>query len=116
MEPYDMTIDPEEHFENIEVILDYQRVIKCMFFALMLKREAMTSYKSLPRGFVDSWEKLCHQFTAHFNASRITTSTKDGGEHRGVVQEKSEPLQDYIEHFNKEAIQVPEVNKLIDHI
>lgn len=52
----------------------------------------------------------------HCSLQCITTSTKDGGNHRGVVQEKSEPLQDYIEHFNKEAIQVPEVNKLIDHI
>jgi len=64
----------------------------------------MTWFKNLRRNFIDSWRDLCHKFTTHFTASRTQPKTKVSL--KAIVQEKSEPLRDYIERLNKEAIQI----------
>jgi hypothetical protein len=53
---------------------------------------------------MDSWSDLCHEFTTHFTASR--TQPKTVASLEAIVQGKREPLRDYIERFNKEAVQV----------
>ena len=93
MDSYDRTIDPDEHIENIEAILTYKSV-----------QGAVTWFKNLRRNSIDSWSDLCYEFTTHFTASR--TQPKMVASLEAIVQGKSEPLQDYIERFNKEAVQV----------
>jgi hypothetical protein len=73
MDTYDGTTDPDDHIENVEVVLDYRRVrgaIKCKLFSTTLRKATMTWYKNLPLESIDSWTELCRQFTAHFTASR----------------------------------------------
>ena len=69
----------------------------------------MTWFKNLQRIFIDSWDDLCHEFTAHFTASRTQPKTVVSLEE--IVQAKSEPLRDYIERFNKEVVQVRGVDE-----
>jgi len=73
MDSYDGTSDPDEHIENIEVVLTYRSVrgaVKCKLFVTTLRRGAMTWFKNLRRNSIDTWGDLCHVFTTHFTASR----------------------------------------------
>jgi hypothetical protein len=73
MDFYDGTTDPDEHIENIEVVLTYRSVrgaVKCKLFVATLKRGTVTWFKNLRRNSIDSWSDLCCEFTTHFIASR----------------------------------------------
>ncbi|MCI90890.1 hypothetical protein A2U01_0112184, partial [Trifolium medium] len=62
MDIYDGSTDPVDHIENIEAVLEYRNIrgsIKCKLFPTTLRKEAMTWYKSLPPGSIDSWTELC---------------------------------------------------------
>jgi hypothetical protein len=107
MDTYDGTTDPDDHIENVEVVLDYRRVrgaIKCKLFSTTLRKATMTWYKNLPLESIDSWTELCRQFTAHFTASRRHPKTEATLE--AIVQKENEPLRDYIDRFNKAAVEV----------
>ncbi|MCI30145.1 hypothetical protein A2U01_0051354, partial [Trifolium medium] len=68
MDIYDGSTDPVDHIENIDAVLEYRNVrgsIKCKLFPTTLRKGAMTWYKSLPSGSIDSWTELCRLFTAH---------------------------------------------------
>lgn len=56
------------------------------------------------RNSIGSWSDLCYEFTTHFTASR--TQPKMVATLKVIVQARNEPLRDYIERFNKEAVQV----------
>jgi hypothetical protein len=114
MNSYDRTTDPDEHIENIEAVLTYRSVrgaVKCKLFVTTLRRGAVTWFKSLRRNFIDSWSDLCNEFTTHFTASR--TQPKTVASLEAIVQGRSEPLRDYIERFNKEAVQVRGANEMM---
>jgi len=68
------------------------------------RRGAVTWFKNLRRNSIDSWSDLCHEFTTHFTAAR--KQSKSVASLKAIVQGKSKPLRDYIERFNKEAVQV----------
>jgi len=107
MDSYDGTTDPDEHIENIEAVLTYRSVqgaVKCKLFFTTLRRGDVTWLKDLRRNSIDSWSDLCYEFTTHFTASRMQPKTVASLE--AIVHGKSEPLQDYIERFNKEDVQV----------
>jgi hypothetical protein len=107
MDIYDGSTDPNDHIENIEVVLDWRRVrgaIKCKLFSTTLRKGAMIWYKGLPPQSIDSWTELCHQFTAHFTAWRKHPPTVSSLE--AIVQRDDEPLRDYIDRFNKVVVQV----------
>jgi hypothetical protein len=81
-----------------------QGAVKCKLFVTTLRRGDVTWFKNLRRNSIDSWRDLCYEFTTHFTASRTQPKTMASLE--AIVQGKSEPLQDYIERFNKEVVQV----------
>jgi len=107
MDSYDGTTDPDEHIKNIEAVLKYRSVqgaVKCKLFVTTLRRGAVTWFKNLRRNSIDSWSNLFHEFTTHFTTSK--TQPKTVASLEAIVQGKSEPLRDYIERFNKEAVEV----------
>jgi len=107
MDSYDGTSDPDKLIENIEAVLTYRSVrgaVKCKLFVTTLQRGVMTWFKNLRRNSIDTWGDFCHEFTTHFKASR--TQPKTVASLEAIVQGRSEPLRDYIERFNKEAVQV----------
>jgi len=104
METYDKTFNQDE---QIKVVLNYNNVrkfVKCELFMTTLRREAMMWYKNFKRNSVDSWDELHHEFTVHFTTSK--TQPKMIVSLEAVIQGKNESLQDYIERFNKEVVQV----------
>ena len=107
MDSYNRMTGPNEHIENIEVVLTYRSVqgeVKCKLFVTELRRGAVTWFKNLWRISIDSWSNLYDEFTTHFTASR--TQPKTVASLEAIVQGKSEPLRDYIERFNKGVVQV----------
>jgi hypothetical protein len=107
MDSYDGTSDPDDHIENTEDVLTYRSVrgaVKCKLFVTTLRRGAMTWFKNLRRNSIDTWGDLSHEFTTHFTASR--TQPKTTASLEAIVQRRSEPLCNYIERLNKEAVQV----------
>ncbi|MCI74981.1 hypothetical protein A2U01_0096247, partial [Trifolium medium] len=58
LDTYDRLTDPDEHIENIDVLLNYRQVrgaIKCRLFPTTLRKGAMAWYKSLPAESITSW-------------------------------------------------------------
>jgi hypothetical protein len=113
MDTYDGSTDPDDHLENIEALLEWRRVrgaVKCKIFSTTLRKGALTWYKGLPPQSIDSWTELCRQFTAHFTASRKHPLTVAALE--AIVQRDDEPLRDYIDRFNKIAVQVRVEDKM----
>ncbi|WJX89707.1 hypothetical protein P8452_71681 [Trifolium repens] len=113
MDTYDGSTDPDDHLENIVAILEWRRVrgsVKCKIFSTTLRKGALTWYKGLPPQSIDSWTEICRQFTAHFTASRKHPLTISALE--AIVQRDDEPLQEYIDRFNKIAVQVRVEDKM----
>ncbi|MCH83027.1 hypothetical protein A2U01_0003841 [Trifolium medium] len=99
---YDGTSDPGDHIENIEAVLYYRGVrgaVKCTLFPTTLKKGAMNCYKSLPPGSIDSSRGHCHQFTAHFTASRRQPKTEATLE--AIVQGNFSINFSIISHFSR---------------
>jgi hypothetical protein len=113
MDTYDGSTDPDDHLENIEAILEWRRVrgsVKCKIFSTTLRKGALTWYKGLPPQSIDSWTELYRQFTDHFTASRKHPLTISALE--AIVQRDDEPLREYIDRFNKIAVQVRVEDKM----
>ncbi|MCI17560.1 hypothetical protein A2U01_0038708 [Trifolium medium] len=101
---YDGQTDPDD---NINAILDFRRVsgaIRCRLFPTTLRKRVMTWYQSLAHESVSSWKDITEQFRRHFTASRRNPKTVATLE--AIYQGQDESLQNYIERFNKEAVQV----------
>jgi hypothetical protein len=65
---------------------------------------AMTWFKALPEGSIDSWKTLCKKFTSHFTSRRKQPKTVSVLS--AIVQGKKETLREYIERFTRTAVDV----------
>ncbi|XP_058775521.1 uncharacterized protein LOC131649780 [Vicia villosa] len=104
---YDETTDPDDHIRSIEAVMDYHVVkgsIKCRIFPTTLRKGAMTWYRNLRPNSIHSWTELKELFLSHFTASRRQPKSEVNLE--AVIQGADEPLRDYLDRFNKEAVQV----------
>ncbi|XP_058765924.1 uncharacterized protein LOC131639446 [Vicia villosa] len=104
---YDGTTYPDDHIRSIEAVMDYHVVrgsIKCRIFPIMLRKGAMTWYSNLPPNSIHSCLKLKKFFSNHFTASRRQPKSEASLE--AVIQWANEPLREYLDKFNKEAVQV----------
>ncbi|XP_058766513.1 uncharacterized protein LOC131640126 [Vicia villosa] len=107
LDAYDGTTDPDDHIRNLEAVMEYHVVhgsIKCRIFPTTLRKGAMTWYRNLPPNSITSWAELKELFLSHFTASRRQPKSEANLE--AVVQGTNEPLRDYLDRFNKEAVQV----------
>ncbi|MCH87577.1 hypothetical protein A2U01_0008450 [Trifolium medium] len=104
---YDGQTDPDDHFDNINAILDFRRVsgaIRCRLFPTTLRKGAMAWYQSLAPESVSSLRDLTDQFCRNFIAFRRHPKTVVTLE--AIYQGPDESLRNYIKRFNKEAVQV----------
>ncbi|MCH83723.1 hypothetical protein A2U01_0004549 [Trifolium medium] len=73
LETYNETEDSDEHVEHIDTILDYHQArgyVKCNLFVLTLTSSAMIWFKGLKDDSIDSWDKLCKEFSSHFTVRK----------------------------------------------
>ncbi|PNX63491.1 hypothetical protein L195_g061655, partial [Trifolium pratense] len=100
-------LTPDDHIASINATLDFLRVsgaIRCRLFPTTLRKGAMTWYHSLAPQSVSSWRDLADQFCRHFTASRKQPKTEAVLD--AIFQGDNESLRNFIERFNKEAVQV----------
>src|SRR3954468_9839273 len=91
--------------------MDYHVVrgsIKCRIFPTTLRKGAMNWYMNLRPNSIHSWTELKELFLSHFTSSRRQPKSEANLE--AVIQGPNEPLRDYLERFNKEAVQVQTVD------
>ncbi|CAJ2644877.1 unnamed protein product [Trifolium pratense] len=104
---YDGLTDPDDHIASINATLDFLRVsgaIRCRLFPTSLRKGAMAWYHSLAPQSVSSWRDLADQFCRHFTTSRKQPKTEAVLD--AIFQGDNESLCNFIERFNKEAVQV----------
>ena len=108
LKEYDNIADPVDHIDRFEAMLHYHNIrgpIKCRLFPTTLRKAAMEWYKGLALGSITSWRNLKNQFISSFTASRRHLKTEAALE--AIVQKHDETLREFINRFNREAIQVP---------
>ncbi|CAJ2654489.1 unnamed protein product [Trifolium pratense] len=104
---YDGLTDPDDHIANVNANLDFRNIsgaIRCRLFPTTLRKGAMAWYQSLPPQSIHSWRDLTEQFCRHFTASRKHPKTVHALE--AIYQAEEETLRNFVERFNKEAVQV----------
>ncbi|CAJ2627752.1 unnamed protein product [Trifolium pratense] len=104
---YDGLTDPDDHIANVNANLDFRNIsgaIRCRLFPTTLRKGAMAWYQSLPPQSIHSWRDLTEQFCRHFIASRKHPKTVHALE--AIYQAEDETLRNFVERFNKEAVQV----------
>ncbi|CAJ2665346.1 unnamed protein product [Trifolium pratense] len=103
---YDGLTDPDDHIANVNANLDFRNIsgaIRCRLFPTTLRKGAMAWYQSLPPQSIHSWRDLTEQFSRHFTASRKHPKTVHALE--AIYQAEEETLRNFVERFNKEAVQ-----------
>ncbi|CAJ2662458.1 unnamed protein product [Trifolium pratense] len=110
---YDGLTDPDDHIANVNANLDFRNIsgaIRCRLFPTTLRKGAMAWYQSLPPQSIHSWRDLTEQFCRHFTASRKHPKTVHALE--AIYQAEEETLRNFVERFNKEAVQVETTDEM----
>jgi len=64
----------------------------------------MVWFRGLRENSINLWEKLCSEFTSHFNARRKRPKTM--GDLNAIIQDKNETLREYVECFPRAGVEV----------
>ncbi|XP_061337737.1 uncharacterized protein LOC133284681 [Gastrolobium bilobum] len=79
-------------------------LLMCRTFLTLLGGIALTWYTTLPTGNIASWDDLASKFQSHFATSRPVPKFVHALEK--VRQLSGETLRSFLDHFDKEALQV----------
>ncbi|KAG8380729.1 hypothetical protein BUALT_Bualt06G0046200 [Buddleja alternifolia] len=113
-ESYDGTSDPRDHLESFQALMVFHGVtdaIKCRAFSATLRKSARMWFSSLPGASIRSFKQLAQEFLSHFASSK---QYKKASTHlMGVCQNNNESLRDFIQRFNKEALEVQDLDKSV---
>ncbi|KAK6164140.1 hypothetical protein DH2020_001004 [Rehmannia glutinosa] len=114
MENYDGTSDPRDHLENFQahmMLHGETDAIKCRAFFATLRKSTRIWFSSWPATSISSFKQLAQEFLNHFVSSK---SYKKASAHlMGVRQKQDESLRDFIQRFNKEALEIEELDQSV---
>ena len=111
VESYDGTTDPTEHLDaywSSMVCHGAEEELMCRTFPLFLKKAALRWFTSLPPRSVFGWDDLAKRFLTQFITSR--QQPKSSLYLAQVRQTKEETLRDFLVRFNKESVQVKDLD------
>ncbi|XP_015970613.1 uncharacterized protein LOC107494091 [Arachis duranensis] len=109
--PYNGLGDPKQHikkFRSIMIVNSASDPILCRCFPSFLDGPALDWFCSLPAYSISRFQELAKQFEDHFAASAIYLHDSDYL--TTVKQGPQESLKDYITHFTKIAMQIPDLH------
>ncbi|XP_029129266.1 uncharacterized protein LOC114916522 [Cajanus cajan] len=114
IEKYDGSSDPEEHlnvFLTQATLSTQDDSALCRIFPTSLKGRALSWFTRFPSASIDSFAELSSQFTLQFATSKPykTTSLALAGVH----QEKKESLRNFMDRFNKTAMEIGDLNPVV---
>jgi hypothetical protein len=107
VDKYDGSRDPSDHKEGFRAHLALHGTpdeIACRAFPLTLKGVAKDWFSNLKPQSIDNFDTLGRQFMNQFLAVR--RRKKNPAYLLSLVQEKEEPLKDYLHRFNQEKLTV----------
>ncbi|KAL0433160.1 UNVERIFIED_CONTAM: hypothetical protein Slati_2650300 [Sesamum latifolium] len=105
---YEGTSDPMEHLSRFEIAALLHRCIdgiKCRVFVTTFARAAQQWFNQLPVGAIGSFQEFRSLFLHQFASSRKLRKTELSL--FTVRQKDNEPLKEYLQRFNAEALEVP---------
>ncbi|KAL8088417.1 hypothetical protein AgCh_038265 [Apium graveolens] len=108
---YDGTGDPANHvrtFSNALLLQPVNDAIKCRAFRQTLSGMAQRWYNRLPPKSIGSFRELSQAFIKQFISGRV--HEKSSTSLMSIVQGAKESLRDYLNHFTKEALKVPDLD------
>ncbi|KAK6117276.1 hypothetical protein DH2020_048987 [Rehmannia glutinosa] len=114
MENYDGTSDPRDHLENFQahmMLHGETDAIKCRAFSATLRKSARVWFSSLPAASISSFKQLTQEFLNHFVSSK--RYKKASAHLMGVRQKQDESLRDSIQRFNKEALEIEDLDQSV---
>ncbi|XP_077222110.1 uncharacterized protein LOC143855951 [Tasmannia lanceolata] len=104
---YDGTIDPVDHLETFRTMMLLHKVSNgflCRAFPTTLVGAARELYAGLRPNSINSFEDLVDYLVQHFMSSRRPKKTT--ASLMALRQERDESLKDFVRRFNKEALQI----------
>jgi hypothetical protein len=107
VDKYDGNGDPSDHVEGFRAHLAFHGTldeIACRAFPLTLKGVAKDWFNNLKPQSIDNFDMLGRQFMNQFLVVR--RRKKNPAYLLSLVQEKEEPLKDYLHRFNQEKLTV----------
>ncbi|KAK6161937.1 hypothetical protein DH2020_001778 [Rehmannia glutinosa] len=114
MENYDGTSDLWDHLENFQAHMMLHRetdAIKCRAFSATLSKNARVWFSSLPATSISSFKELAQEFLNHFVSNK--RYKKALAHLMGVHQKQDESLRDFIQRFNKEALEIEDLDQSV---
>nr|XP_017217146.1 PREDICTED: uncharacterized protein LOC108194707 [Daucus carota subsp. sativus] len=111
---YDGTGDPANHvrtFMNALLLQPVTEAIKCRAFPQTLSGMAQHWYSRLPPNSISCFADLSRAFIGQFVGSK--THAKSSASLMNLHQGKNESLQEYMNHFTKEALKVPDLDQKV---
>ena len=110
LESYDGSKDPLDHIESFKTLILLQMTpdeVMCKAFPTTLKGAARVWFSKIPLGTIANFEQLSKGFVRHFIGGQ--RHKKPTGHLLNIQQAKRESLRQYVTRFNKELLQVDEV-------
>ncbi|XP_020238110.1 uncharacterized protein LOC109817306 [Cajanus cajan] len=114
IEKHDGSTDPDEHlnvFLTQATLSTQDDSALCRIFPTSLKGRALSWFTKLPSSSIDSFNELSSQFTLQFATSKPYKTTSLAL--AGVRQEKKESLRNFMDRFNKIAMEIGDLNPAV---
>ena len=110
LELYDGSKDPLYYIESFKMLMLLQMTpeeVMCRAFPTTLKGAAKVWFSKIPLGTIVDFEQLSKGFVRHFIGGQ--RHKKSTGHLLNIQQVEGELLRQYVTRFNKELLQVDEV-------
>ena len=110
MEPYDGTIDPQDHLDSFKSRMCLDEVsdpVKFQAFPTTLKKVALKWFNSLPLRSVTRFLDLSSKFLSHFTIRKF--KLKSIASLLGLYQQPNESMRSYLERFNAKCLLVEDL-------
>ncbi|XP_010684615.1 uncharacterized protein LOC104899176 [Beta vulgaris subsp. vulgaris] len=114
IEPFAGLTDPDDHMASYKAQMSVQTSCEatwCHFFPTTLKGRALNWFQELPAGVITDFAILEHLFIHQFVAGK--RQRKTSLHLMGVMQDKNEPLADYIKRFNEESLKITDLQDAV---
>ena len=110
LESYEDSKDPLDHIESFKMLMLLQMIpneVMCRAFPTMLKGVARVRFNKIPLRTIANFKQLGKGFVCHFIEGQ--RHKKPIGHLLNIQQVEGESLRQYVTRFNKELLQVDEV-------
>ena len=114
LETFDRLKDPLDYLDSLRTVMHLQGLsdeIMCHAFPMNLRGLARVWFNQMETGSIDTFAQLSRAFIDNFIGRR--RSARPANYLLNILQREGESLRSYVQHFNKEAVQIDELNEYV---